>query len=155
MSIAPQKHWILGLAAILLDCGCGTSGTGKTPPEPPPIITHIAIDAPSMTNRGTVLHLMLTTVDAKVSTGGSYDEEAARFVASPQDRSIVGTGVILPGGTLKIQASVPAEQPLALAFFFTEPGANWRVVVPPPIPSRVSVLLGADGVDRLEAGNGR
>lgn len=139
---------VLGVLA-LLGSACGITIAAQPPPAPPMASSQIAIAAQTITNRGTVVHVMLTAVDAKAPVG-SYDDEAGRFCKSPPDPSIVGTGMILPGGTLKIPVRILAQQALALAFFFTEPGANWRVVVAPPLPSRISILLGSDGVDRME-----
>jgi hypothetical protein len=147
---ACRPAFALGLGIAMMNLACATSAPANTPPAVLPAPSEISIVAQANTNRGTVLHVMATAVEAKASVG-SYDEEAARFALSPADKSIVGRGLLLPGTSLKLPVKVPPEQALALAFFFTEPGATWRVVVPPPLPARLNIVLGTDGVDRLEA----
>jgi hypothetical protein len=97
---------------------------------------------------------MLTRVDPK-SPPVSYDAEAARCAAYPHDDSVLATKVVLPGYLVRIPIKVPSDQAVAAAFFFTEPGADWRVALPQPLPPRITIELGADGIERMEPPGGR
>ncbi len=144
---------LMTLAVLMSACGLfdKVSKPDKliSPEAAPTVRSEVSVVAQPSTNRGAVLHLMLTRVDPK-GAAGSYDEEAARFAASPADESIVATRLVLPGQSLTIPIKVAADQAVAAAFFFTQPGASWRVVLPQPLPSRVSIVLGTDGVDTIE-----
>src|SRR5690606_5350411 len=101
---------------------------------------------------GKVLYMMVRRVDAKAAVlAQSYDEMAAVLAAPGEDASVLAVRPIFPGRPATVTVQSEEGDHLFAYFFFTSPGPNWRVGLPTPLPEEVSLELGVDEVERVEA----
>ena len=111
----------------------------------------VEIDSRQGTNHGNVLHMMLRQLDQKAMGVVESYEQAASFVVAPvRDESVLTIQPVFPGKRLTLAVTGDSKKKLVAYFFFTNPGQNWRVELPRPLPSRVSIALGNDQVDSLK-----
>lgn len=172
--IRARSTLALGLAA--LGFACGSTPKPKAPempaePAAPSVEVLPSIDAklPAIparltstrsvveihsvqeTNRGSVLHMMLRQLDQKAMGVVESYEQAATFVVAPvRDDSVLTVQPVIPGRPLTLAVQGDPKKKLIAYFFFTNPGQNWRVELPRPLPRRVAIKLGNDQVDSLQ-----
>jgi hypothetical protein len=121
----------LALSASLL-AGCGP----KTP--------GIEVQAPSNVNGGRPIYMLVRAIDPTTFTADSYHAVAAKVTAT--DDSVLRTEVIYPGTTPRFELTEPAKGQVAVYFFFTNPGGDWKMLLDKPLPKTVSVKLSKDRI---------
>lgn len=111
----------------------------------------VQIDSRQGTNRGNVLHMMLRQLDQKaMGVVESYEQAASFVVAQVRDESVLTIQPVIPGKRLTLAVTGDSKKKLVAYFFFTNPGQNWRVELPRPLPAHISIALGNDQVDSMK-----
>lgn len=130
----------------------GTKAEPKADDSKPSFVRAVVeIDSRLGTNRGNVLHMMLRQLDQKAMGVVESYERAASFVVAPvRDESVLTIQPVFPGKRLTLAVTGDTKKKLVAYFFFTNPGQNWRVELPRPLPARVTIALGNDQVDSLK-----
>jgi len=130
--------WRLG--AMLLSAALGTGCASAS---------HIHVRSTALTNDGNTLYLMVRSTD-RATASENYQDAAARLFAEPPDPSVVMSQPIIPGNATSVTLEESSKD-VVLYFFFTEPGASWRLPLPKPLPSEVYIDLGQHQIERVQA----
>ena len=111
----------------------------------------VEIQSVEATNHGGVLHMMLRQLDPKaMGLVESYEQAASFVVAQVRDDSVLTVQPVIPGHSLTLAVQADPKKKLVAYFFFTNPGQNWRVELPRPLPRHLAIKLGTDQIDGLE-----
>lgn len=134
--MAPRRSRLgaLGLGLALLS-GCAST-------------SRVYVRSTSQTNDGNTLYLMVRTTD-RATASENYQDAAAKLFAEPPDASVVSSQPIFPGNSASLTLE-EAKKDVVLYFFFTEPGANWRLPLPRPLPAEVYIDLGQHQIERVQ-----
>lgn len=135
----PKSHLArYGIAAALV---VGAFGCAST--------TRVYVNSSGQTNDGNTLYMMVRNVD-KMTATERYQEVAAKLFMDPQDPSVAVTKPIFPGNAESFTVDEGDKKDIVIYFFFTQPGANWRVPLRKPLPSEVHIDLGRHQVERVQ-----
>lgn len=134
----PSTLSVPALAAALALC----AGCAQT--------VRIQVRSAPETNKGQILYMMVRATEDEALIAEDYEAAAGRVFASPQDPSVRKVMAILPGSAINISVPRPEKERLALYFFFTQPGKHWKVPFDQPLPSEVSVELGAHEIKGVQ-----
>jgi hypothetical protein len=104
-----------------------------------PATLHLSIKAPSGTNQGRPLYMLVRKVDPKQYATESYDDVSAR--AFQPDASVLHKEIIYPGTLRRIPVKIPEDSSLAVSFLFTAPDGNWQSFLNAPVPQDLDVEL--------------
>lgn len=121
------------LAALALGPGCVRT-------------VRIQVSSSQDTNSGQILYMMVRATNDQALIEEDYTTAADRMFNSAQDESVQSVQAILPGTPVFLSVPRPAQERLALYFFFTDPGPNWKVPLDPPLPAEVQVELGSKDI---------
>lgn len=114
--------------------------------------SRLTVRSAPATNSGNVLYMMVRRLDAKAAVlAQSYEETAALLSAPGEDDTVLAVRPIFPGRPATLTVQSAEDDHVFAYFFFTSPGPNWRVGLPTPLPKAVSLELGVDQVERVEA----
>lgn len=104
------------------------------------------------TNDGRPLYFMARNADADQFLGEDYTAAAERLFKYPADPLIAERETIFPGRHTAITLEAQADKDVILYFFFTRPGAHWKVPLHHPLPSDVVIELGRTQIKRVMVG---
>ncbi|MCY1042022.1 hypothetical protein OV208_11910 [Corallococcus sp. bb12-1] len=114
-------------AALCLLTGCQAS------------TLHLSVKAPSGTNQGRPLYMLVRKVDPKQFAIESYGEVSAR-VFQP-DADVLLSALIYPGTLQRMKVPLPDGAPVAVSFLFTAPDGTWQQFVNAPAPGSLDIEL--------------
>jgi hypothetical protein len=114
--------------ALTLSTGCAST-------------LRIQVQSSEKTNKGQVLYMMVRSTTDEKLIAEDYDTASER-VFSTGDESVKKVQAIVPGKSVTLTLPRPTQEKLALYFFFTEPGTNWKLPIDPPAPAEIFVDLG-------------
>lgn len=105
--------------------------------------TVFKVDSTPTTNQGRSFYMVVRTVDERAFLADTYEAVASKVFGKPSDLSIVKSEAILPGITHQFSVRKPQDenQQLAVYFFFTNPGENWKSLIPAPLPDKADFVL--------------
>jgi hypothetical protein len=109
----------------------------------------VRIDSSEVTNNGKPLYFMARNVDAQQFLAEDYDAAADRMFHYPADPTVSATETVFPGRQGTVSIDTTPGQDVVLYFFFTKPGAKWKVPIHRPLPSEVVVELGRTQIKRV------
>jgi hypothetical protein len=104
-----------------------------------PSTLHLSVKAPSGTNQGRPLYMLVRKVDPKQFALESYGEVSAR-VFQP-DADVLMSALIYPGTLQRLQVPLPDKTPVAVSFLFTAPDGTWQQFVNAPAPGSLDIEL--------------
>lgn len=136
VSKALSRLWALPLVASLAGIGCSSTST-------------VYVRSTAQTNDGNTLYMMVRTAD-RVTAAEGYQEAAAKLFSDPPDPTVLSSQPIFPGNTATLKLDEADKKDIVIYFFFTEPGANWRVPLRKPLPSEVFIDLGRQQIERVQ-----
>lgn len=128
---------VLAAAALAVLAGCA----GNT--------TRIVVEAPSTTNGGTMLYMMVRSVNAAL-VAESYEEAAAKLFDEQAGGQILSKQPIFPGERVTVTFDDDGKSDVAIYFFFTAPDGAWRMALRKPLPEEVVIQLGAHRIERTK-----
>ena len=96
-------------------------------------------------NKGQPVYLMVRSVTAKEFLTESYQDIANKLFVDT-DPSILAYQVILPGQKQKIKIEEPGDTPLGVYCLFTQPGDQWKMMLPQPLHFRYQITLEEDRI---------
>jgi hypothetical protein len=129
-SFAPHALFVLALA--------GTACGSTLPTETASI--RIRVTSRTNTNDNRPLHCMVRAVEPAAAMIEDYDQAAVLLFTG--DDTLLARDVIFPGHELELTVTIDPAQPVAVYFFFTNPGDGWVVPVPAPLPATLAIELG-------------
>ena len=132
----PRWLGALALAAALPLAGCARS-------------SQVQLRSTPQTNQGNTLYVMVRSVD-RATAAENYQDVASRLFADPPDASVVHSQPIFPGSPVTLSLDTSGKKDLVLYFFFTDPGPSWRLPLPRPVPSEITLDLGEHQIDRVQ-----
>jgi len=106
----------------------------------PPQLT-IVVKSNSGTNNGVPFHIALRAVDTQIFLTDSYQDVAGLIFSTPPDTSVLGTSAIIPGSTREISVNKPEDMPVGIYCLFTEPGEEWKMMLPQPLYPKYTISL--------------
>lgn len=104
-----------------------------------PSTLHLSVKAPSGTNQGRPLYMLVRKVDPKQFAIESYGEVSAR-VFQP-DADVLLSALIYPGTLQRLKVPLPDNAPVAVSFLFTAPDGTWQQFVNAPAPGSLDIEL--------------
>ncbi|TSC25773.1 hypothetical protein [Corallococcus sp. Z5C101001] len=104
-----------------------------------PSTLHLSVKAPSGTNQGRPLYMLVRKVDPKQFAIESYGEVSAR-VFQP-DADVLLSALIYPGTIQRMKVPLPDNAPVAVSFLFTAPDGTWQQFVNAPAPGSLDIEL--------------
>lgn len=109
---------------------------------------HLTLTIKSMpeANRGKPVYVMVRSVNAKEFLTESYHDVANLLFTDPPDASILAYRVILPGQKQKIRMEKPEKTAVGVYCMFTEPGDQWKIILPQPLHFRYQITLEQDRI---------
>ncbi|WP_437594398.1 hypothetical protein [Sorangium sp. So ce1000] len=128
---------MLAATALAALAGCATTST------------RIFVDAPSKTNGGAMLYMMVRTAEGTLATE-SYQDAAAKLFGSPADKQILSSQPIFPGEKVTVTIDGGEKSDVVIYFFFTAPEGDWRLPLPKPLPAEVLIELGEHQIERAQ-----
>jgi hypothetical protein len=151
---APRASLASASLALTLGLGASTLACSSSPPRAPAASPSPVLHVRSkpQTNGGKTFYVMVREADSKSITL-SYDEASGKLFADPPDPAVVASQPLFPGtdATLSLDGG-GGKKDLVVYFFFTDPSPKWRLPLRRPLPSQVSVELGASQIDRVQPG---
>lgn len=115
------------------------SGCSKKRPPPPQMFFHVQSD--TVTNNGQLFYFVSRNITDKQFLTDDYQMVANMVFADPPEKTIIRSHVILPGTKQQLQIEQPEENPLALYFFFTEPGDQWKRLLDQPLAKDYDIKI--------------
>lgn len=132
-SLLPRLAFLL---ASLLFFGCAST-------------SRVYVRSTSQTNDGNTLYMMVRSAD-RATASENYQDVAAKLFAEPPDPSLLASQPIFPGNAASITLEDASKKDVVIYFFFTEPGSNWRLPLPKPLPAEVYIDLGQHQIERVQ-----
>ena len=138
LAIGSRGLMPLGMALLIaLGTGCASS-------------TRIYVKSTDRTNDGNTLYMMVRTLDGRNLSTESYQDAVGKLFTEAPDPSVVTTQPLFPGNTATLKIEDPDAKDVAVYFFFTQPGNNWRVPLRKPLPAEVYIDLGQHQIERVQ-----
>jgi hypothetical protein len=129
-------HFVVTAVAALGFAGCYST-------------LQIGIESDTKSNAGRPFYVMVRKADGKAFISEDYKLVSKKLFSYPKEKSILESRVIIPGQAMEMIIKKPEDIDLALYFFFTEPGDNWRVPIRRPFPAKVLIDLGSNQIKRV------
>ena len=126
--------------ALLLSGLIALSGCAPSPLK-------IGVQSAATMNQDRPLYMVVRNVDQKTFLTESY-QTVANQVITP-DPSVVQSEVVFPGSKHELEMPKQSKTPVAVYFLFTTPapGTSWKILIDQPLPDRVDLQLGVDGIE--------
>ncbi|XXY47186.1 hypothetical protein WME91_45000 [Sorangium sp. So ce269] len=128
---------VLAAAALAALAGCASSAT------------RVVVDAPSKTNGGAMLYMMIRNVSDTLATE-TYQDAAAKLFGEQAEQQILSKQPIFPGEKVTVTLDGEGKSDVAIYFFFTAPDGEWRLSLRKPLPEEVSIKLGEHRIERTQ-----
>lgn len=131
-----------GVQAALLTALVGLIGCAPSPFK-------INVQSVATMNQNRPLYMVVRNVDQKTFLTESYQTVASQVITP--DPSVVQSEVVFPGSKREIEIPTQTKTPVAIYFLFTAPasGQSWKILIDQPLPDRVDLQLGIDGIQGL------
>ncbi|RKG90946.1 hypothetical protein D7W82_01865, partial [Corallococcus sp. CA049B] len=104
-----------------------------------PSTLQLSVKAPSGTNQGRPLYMLVRKVDPKQFAVESYGEVSARIFQP--DADVLLSALIYPGTLQRMKVPLPENAPVAVSFLFTAPDGTWQQFVNAPAPGSLDIEL--------------
>lgn len=124
--------WVL---STLLGMGCATS-------------MRVQVQSSRDTNDGKPLYMLVRAVDSRALVSESYQDASSFVFTTKKDPSVKHVQAIMPGTEVNVTIPTPESSDVALYFFYTHPGDQWRIPLTQPLPSDIVVELGSNQIKR-------
>ncbi|MEE2902065.1 MAG: hypothetical protein VYC39_07025 [Myxococcota bacterium] len=109
----------------------------------------LGISSTKSSNSGRPFYVMVRKADEKTYISEDYKAVSNKLFSYPKDKSIIERKVIIPGQFVEMSIKKPAEVDIAIYFFFTDYGENWRLSVNQPFYSQMLIDLGSNQIKRV------
>jgi len=119
----------------LLGVGCATS-------------MRVQVQSSKDTNDGKPLYMLVRAVDSRALVSESYADASALVFTTKKDPTVKHVQAIMPGTEINVTIPTPESSDVALYFFYTQPGDQWRIPLTQPLPSDIVVELGSNQIER-------
>ena len=126
-------------------CGCAKKAGPATPPQ----ITFV-IRSTTATNNGQPFYVVIRSCNSGEFVTNSYESVAGSVFASPPDPDVLASREVLPGYERKIMVDKPESDAVGVYCLFTEPGDEWKTMLPQPLESKYEVTLGKNVVVKTD-----
>lgn len=133
---------------VLMVLGAAALGACASGPEPPPPMT-FDLKADPQANAGRLFYFLARTVNEKQFMLEGYQDVAAKAFADPQDPSVLGVFSVVPGTKREYKVTQPAQGTVALYFFLTQPGQQWKRLLSVPLDDEYDIEVKADNQVRV------
>jgi hypothetical protein len=118
------------IALCALGSGCSLWSTRT-------LVVHAHADA----NRDRRFYLVVRTLKEEEFVSDGYQRIAGLVFPAKADPSVRLVHQVAPGRDEEVKVSLPGDQPFAVYALFTEPGEEWKVLLPPPLATRYQVSV--------------
>ena len=109
----------------------------------------IGIQSSPQSNGGRPFYVMVRKADDKTFISEDYKVVSGKLFSYPKEKSIIEKKVIIPGQFIELSVKKPEDIDLALYFFFTDYGDNWRLPLHQPFYSQMLIDLGTNQIKRV------
>lgn len=104
----------------------------------------ITVRVPHDLNGERPVRMLVRAVDRNEFVGESYGQVADRVVN--RDESVLLSAPIYPDIVHVAKIKKPSAKGVAVYFFFTEPGAQWKTLLETPLPSSAEIKLSTNSI---------
>jgi hypothetical protein len=122
------------LIAVLL--GLAASGCGHD--------LMLSVEAPRDLNGERPVRMLVRAVDRHDFVTESYGQVADKVVN--RDESVLLSAPIYPDIIHEAKVKRPSDKSVAVYFFFTAPGAQWKTLLESPLPDGAEIRLASDSI---------
>jgi len=106
------------------------------------------------TNKGQPFYIVFRSVTVNEFLTQTYQEVSGLVFAKPDDPSLLGTQLVIPGEKFELTIEQPAKNSLGVYGFFTKPGDKWKMMIPQPLKRKYLINLESDGLLRAKEKKG-
>ena len=138
------------LMTMTLACIIGCSRTVKVELQKMTVVVESKRD----TNKGQPFYIVFRSVTVNEFLTQTYQDVAGLVFAKPEDSSLLGTQLVIPGEKFEITIEQPAMNNLGIYGFFTQPGDKWKMMIPQPLKNKYLIYLESDGLLRAKEKKG-
>ncbi len=137
--------FIVFAAALLAAAGCAM----KTKPVSAPKI-NFTVKSTTAANEGKPFYIVIRSCNSKEFVTGGYDSVAGALFGDPPDKSIIAYHEVIPGYTLELTAEKPDTNSIGVYCLFSDPGDEWKQLLPRPLEPRYKIDLGRNTIVSVE-----
>lgn len=128
--------WTIFLSLIFASL---LTACASDPIPPPPMEFEVTADP--QTNNSRLFYFVVRTVNDKQFMLEGYQDVANQAFSDSKDPSVLGVFSIVPGTKQLYSVSLPAQGAVSLYFLFTQPGMQWKKLLPVPLKNQYSINL--------------
>jgi hypothetical protein len=123
---------LAAIVALAVAWGCGTSATVKRT---------VILKPVSNANYGRPFYVLIRSVTEKEFLTDNYDKVAKMVYPNSEDPSVLKVALVWPDLERKIEVDVPKDKPVGIYCIFTSPGNPWKMLLAPPLKSKLKAVL--------------
>ena len=138
------------LMVMILSFICNCSRTPKTIVSKMTVI----VESESDTNKSQPFYIVFRSVNVNEFLTQTYQDVAGMVFNKPDDPSLLGIQLVIPGEKFKMIMEQPVKNNLGVYGFFTEPGDKWKMMIPQPLEKKYVIKLESNGILRAKKKKG-
>ena len=100
------------------------------------------------TNDGRAVHAVIKSVTPQEFLTDSYESMVDAAYSNPPADGVLRSFAIVPGQTKTISLEKEPQKAIGVYFLFSEPGEQWKLLMPQPIRSKYNFKLDKDSVEQ-------
>lgn len=118
-------------------CSCSLSGS-KT--------ATLKIQTGEETNGGKVCYLLVRSVEDRAFLLETYHEVARLVFDQPHTPNLLANFMVIPGENRQVEVPRPGKNGLAVYCLYSDPGKQWKVLLPAPLKKKYTIHLEKDEI---------
>lgn len=99
----------------------------------------LVVRAAPHANHDRQFYLVVRTLQESEFVTDAYERIAALVFPTKPDPSVRLVRLVAPGKVDKVKLPLPVDQPFAVYALFTDPGAEWKALLTPPLAGRYEI----------------
>ena len=100
------------------------------------------------TNDGRAVHAVIRAVTPQEFLTDSYERMADMAYSNPPADGVLRSFAIVPGRTKSVSLEKEPEKAIGVYFLFSNPGEQWKLLMPQPVRSKYNLKLDKDSVEQ-------
>jgi hypothetical protein len=107
--------------------GCASNTVEQAPP------VRLTVTADYRANDGKLFYVLIAATHEQPFLLAGYQDIAAKVFAEPPDPNTLKVLLVEPGSEQEVDFNSPSQGQVGLYFLFTDPGAQWKKLLPTPL----------------------
>ncbi len=114
----------------------------------------VIVESESDTNKSQPFYIVFRSVNVNEFLTQTYQNVADMVFNKPDDLSLLGTQLVIPGEKFKMIIEQPVKNNLGVYSFFTEPSDKWKMMIPQPLEKKYVIKLESNEIFRVKKKKG-